>query len=1070
MILLDGHTLTPWLYFAPESQSLTLVEPGVSTSTITIGPDAPEISVGDWLLDETGPGKGIVWSVKGVETVYDKDTRTVQLEHVIATLKDVLMFGDLGGRNASAETMARTVLGYQSVWTLGRFEFDRTLPYQFNNQTVYQALETISGTLKGWRWTYDLTSLPFVLNIVKKSDRVDCEMRSTRNLITIKKTVDKTNMYTRFYPVGARNIHIKGDYVSANEGVFGVIAKTETDQSISNRDLLQAWAEEKLADHCEPSVTIQISGLELSAATGEPLDRLTLGTVCRVPLPEFQTTITERITKLSWSDKIKDPERVTVTLANQLTDVATILKQSSGSSARNAGGAAKTQEEDHAWIVDTTDHVSLVAEAIIGKDGEEVDWSRVSEIIVDGEGIHQRVVKAQGDIVTNSAAIEVNEQGITHLVTKTGVDGLKDGETLYTRITQSATDIQQLAIRTEAVEGDITTLHGSALWQSRDHITAIAGKFEQSANGDLRLRDGAQLQVRENGVYQTVGTVKDIEDGMSVITGSQLWQTRNAITGVVGKMEVDGNNIRLKDGAQIQVKRNGVFQTVGTVDYTDSRMKEITGSTLWQTRDSITGVVGKMEVSGSNLRLKSGTQLQVKKDGVFETVGTVEYTDRQMSAITGSALWRTRDSITGVVGKMEVSGNNLRLKDGTQLQVKRNGAFQTVGTVDYIDGQMSTITGSALWQTRNAITGVVGKMEVDGDNVRLKDGAQLQVRRNGVYQTVGTVDYIDSRHREITGSSLWTQRDSITGVVGKMEVNGSNLRLKEGAQLQVKEDGVYHTVGTVAYVNSQMQSITGSALWQSRNAITGVVGKMEVSGNNVRLKDGAQLQVRENGVYHTVGTTDYVDDQMQTIKGSALWTNRDSITGVVGMMEVDGTNLRVAQGAQLQIEEDGVYHTVGTVDYIDDCIEEIEGSALFTLEDQIIGVAGSFTVDGSHNVTLQEGAKLQITRDGITSEVVDRDNVKSSINQSAEAVSISASKINLDGYVTARELSTQKARIDNLINGTTLATKLVATTGNFTNANLGTANGGVVKIMGQQVRVYSFVDTSGNTHHCFGYT
>ena len=149
-----------------------------------------------------------------------------------------------------------------------------------------------------------------------------------------------------------------------------MVSKTETDQSITKKELLRAWAQDRLERHCEPNVTVTISALELAEATGEALDRFTLGYPCQVPLPEYGTTILERVTKLAWGDKLREPERVTVTLANQLNDVTNIIKQLSSSGGRNAGGGAKAQEEDHAWIVDTADHVGLVAEAIIGKDGE----------------------------------------------------------------------------------------------------------------------------------------------------------------------------------------------------------------------------------------------------------------------------------------------------------------------------------------------------------------------------------------------------------------------------------------------------------------------------------------------------------------------------------------------------------------------------------------------------------------------------------------------------------------------------------------------------------------------------
>ena len=107
MTLLQAHSLTGVTQFQPESQPLNLAE-RASTTTIVVGPAAPEIAVGDWIRDDTEPGKGIVWREKTIDTQYEKKTRTLTLEHIINTLADVIMFGEVkpsdmgGGTNCTA--------------------------------------------------------------------------------------------------------------------------------------------------------------------------------------------------------------------------------------------------------------------------------------------------------------------------------------------------------------------------------------------------------------------------------------------------------------------------------------------------------------------------------------------------------------------------------------------------------------------------------------------------------------------------------------------------------------------------------------------------------------------------------------------------------------------------------------------------------------------------------------------------------------------------------------------------------------------------------------------------------
>ena len=419
MILLDGHSLRIRDRFQPESMALILAEKN-SSATIILGPEAPEITVKDWVKDETEPGKGIVWRVKTVSESVETRTRTITLEHVIQTLKDRVMFGEttpgtITGRKTDTVCTARQAAAYalswQSDWKLGETAVNPSNPYTFNGDTVMAALETITSSLDSVQWEYDLSRYPFTLHIRKQPTGFQSEMRMSRNITSLRRQIDRSRMYTRIYPIGQNNLHIDGDYLSKNEGIWGTVCKVETDNSQDTKEKLRAWAQERLNRHCEPLVTITISGLDLSRSTGEPLDQVVTMRNCRVPLPDIGTTITARVQKTSWADKIREPERFTVTMANEAEDVASIINSLQKSGGKSGRAGAKKDEEDHAWFVDTADHVGMVAEAVAGP-GADKDWSRVASIFVDGTGIHQRVVRTEGEIVTAQTAIEANEYAI----------------------------------------------------------------------------------------------------------------------------------------------------------------------------------------------------------------------------------------------------------------------------------------------------------------------------------------------------------------------------------------------------------------------------------------------------------------------------------------------------------------------------------------------------------------------------------------------------------------------------------------------------------------------------------
>ena len=538
MILLNGQSLQIRDRFQAESMALNLEERN-SSATVTVGPDAPAIAINDWVKDETEPGAGIIWRVKTITEQVETKTRTIQLEHVIQYLKDRVLFGetlpkDITGNKNDTKCTARQaiihILGKQSIWRLGDLCENPSNPYNFNGENLFSALETVTSSLDGAQWEYDLRSLPFTLHIRKQPAQFTSEMRMSRNITTLRKQIDRSRMYTRHYPIGKNNIHIDGDYTSKNENIWGVVAKVETDQSYENKDTLKAWSQERLNRHCEPLVTVTVTGLELSGSTGEPLDHIVVGRRCRVPLPEYGTTISERVTKMSWSDKIKEPEKVTVTLANLVEDVASIVNSQSASSSKGGRTGAKKAGEDHAWFVDTTTHVAMVAEAVAGPGAAE-DWSRVSEVIVDGLGIHQRVTRTEGEIVAAWAAIEILDDKIDMEVANAKSD-------MYAHV-----EITASHIRSE-VSSSKSTLF-SVIMQTATNIYTQVGnaksdtysKIEQTASS-IRSEVATANSSVWSGIVQTSTSISQKVGKGEVI--SCINQTAEQITISASKINLSG--------------------------------------------------------------------------------------------------------------------------------------------------------------------------------------------------------------------------------------------------------------------------------------------------------------------------------------------------------------------------------------------------------------------------------------------------------------------------------------------------------------------------------------------------
>ena len=419
MILLDKGSLTPKRKVPMEAMSLQLRE---RDSTATITPVSMSgISTESWFMDDTNPGKGIVWQVRSIQTDYATNTPSITLEHVINKLKNRVMFGEHtaaeisgtpGATRCTAKQAIQYILRFQDDWVLGSFGYSDSNPYKFNGDTLYDAIETVSNSLDDPWWSYDTTKYPFVLNINPRPDGTACKLLPGRNLNTITKTVDKSGMYTRFYPIGKDDLHISGDFVGKNSEKYGIICKVGTDTSLETEAELRAWASSNLNRHCEPTVTITADAMELADKTGESLDRLTLGRLCSIPLTEYDTEINERITELNYPDKIHQPEVVRVTMCNNRNDVTRIIAEVIKETARGGRGGARQQKEDHAWFEDTDEYVAMVAEKTgINELGEEETLTGL--IRVEAGKITQIVsaVGANGEVTAASICLAIEKSG-----------------------------------------------------------------------------------------------------------------------------------------------------------------------------------------------------------------------------------------------------------------------------------------------------------------------------------------------------------------------------------------------------------------------------------------------------------------------------------------------------------------------------------------------------------------------------------------------------------------------------------------------------------------------------------
>lgn len=550
-ILLDGHTLSPGAVLWPVSMGIKRLADGLSTVSMTLPPGSPDIALGDWIRMTTPQDEALVLRVTSVK----RDTAqggavALSAEHVFGILKDSVTGAKINEEQAeiTAGDAISALLAAQKepVWTLGRCEFAQALPWSFPNSSIYNNLSSLTESLEDPQWAFDLSALPFRASLVRRPTTPACEMRLSRNISTASITIDRTGMITRMYPVGMSELGISAvnggvPYIERNTAQYGVIEETVTNSAIDNDAALLAWARAQLARNCVPAVSISITGREISRRTGVPLDRLAVGTVCRVALPEEKLTVEARITALEWADAVAGEEDVRVTLANEHRTVQGILKKIQAEVAQvkrgsGASGAAQKKENENLWTRITQTETEIALEAYRLDQRIDGNTANIARLSVTADQIESVVAKYNYDTVGDLlegyySQITQNADNILLRVAKTDYNG----ETIASLINIGTNDI--------LIQANRINLSG---YVTASQLSAELATFQKNftANASIMILELGTLRYRGHEVSLKTQTVVTSVSGKA--------------TGLIAVRDADGNIA----GTAV----TGISVTYGTTD------------------------------------------------------------------------------------------------------------------------------------------------------------------------------------------------------------------------------------------------------------------------------------------------------------------------------------------------------------------------------------------------------------------------------------------------------------------------------------------------------------------------
>ena len=477
----------------PTQQSVDDRVTPLSTASLTL-PDGEHAAFGEWVEVFTQNGSAGVYRIVSASETYTGEA-SAELEHGICALGDAIIPGK-GTISGTLSQVLSAMLSYQVVqaggaplWALGGVATNAQASFDHDSTNVLSAV--LAVVPDGYMLTFDQSALPWRLDVAKMETTPGCEGRLSRNLRGVTVTVDEEDFCTRIY---CDKLPAPGYMDGPTAGTWGIKVKTITVQDNVTQESLTAYITQYLEDHKNPRVSIECDAEDLSAITGEAIDRMEKGRLFRLALPDYGVTMEERILAVRTGSAYDEPERVRLTLANSIRDTADTLVYiensvtggASSSSARGGyvrgggGGSGISQ----ASVLD----MLKKAETYITADEA---WTREAGIRIESNTAEMYATKKAivGDWTSDVETIDALIQASTD---NGGLVAMLVGR-------KNSAEEVNTAISATAAGGGLITLKAS-----QTDLDAM-GKRVSGAEASIKINaDNIELKVSKNGVISSI--------------------------------------------------------------------------------------------------------------------------------------------------------------------------------------------------------------------------------------------------------------------------------------------------------------------------------------------------------------------------------------------------------------------------------------------------------------------------------------------------------------------------------------------------------------------------------------
>lgn len=353
-LLLDKGSFKPTRMLHPVHMSFQREAIPCSSARMVL-PEGEQIAIRDFVRLYTINGDEGIFRVTAVAPAIPGGTDVV-LSHGLCVLYDARMTGT-GTLEGSLGDVVRQLLSHQVVsvggsplLAVGSFASGATIRVEYSNSRVLDLLEEACEKAYTEKLTIDQSSIPWVVGSVALPNSPTAEGRFARNLKSVKINMDDDDQCTRLIVEHTDWDTDEKTYTIHEADTIGEFGPVEDVWSVpygATQAEESAYIAELFRQRKEPDTSIEIDAVDLFAVTGESLDKLDTGDLMRCCLPDYDTTINNRLMTVHYPDVFGDPHAAVVSLRNRhrrLSDMLRNVQRETKANSRRYGGTSSKLE------------------------------------------------------------------------------------------------------------------------------------------------------------------------------------------------------------------------------------------------------------------------------------------------------------------------------------------------------------------------------------------------------------------------------------------------------------------------------------------------------------------------------------------------------------------------------------------------------------------------------------------------------------------------------------------------------------------------------------------------------